>query len=116
MQGLLRLTRLDARSVEQVVELDNSSDIFNWPFAYGVEVGHWSLNDEEADQMRDYLLRGGFFMTDDFHGTLEWDVFMEGMRKVFPRRPVVDMDNKDEIFHVLYDIDQRSRIPGAQFL
>ena len=36
LQGLLRLTRIDARSVEQVVELDNSSDIFNWPFVYGV--------------------------------------------------------------------------------
>ena len=41
---------------------------------------------------------------------------MEGMRKVFPRRPVVDIDNKDEIFHVIYDIDPHSRIPGAQFL
>jgi hypothetical protein len=41
---------------------------------------------------------------------------MQGMRKVFPRRPAVDIDNKDEIFHVIYDIDQRSRIPGAQFL
>ena len=40
LQGLMRLTRVDAKSVEQVVELDNSSDIFNWPFLYGVEVGH----------------------------------------------------------------------------
>jgi hypothetical protein len=116
LQGLMRLTRVDAKSVEQVVELDNSTDIYNWPFLYGVEVGHWSLNDEEADQMRDYLLRGGFFMTDDFHGTAEWDIFMEGMRKVFPRRPVMDIGSDDEIFHVIYDTSQRSRIPGAQFV
>jgi hypothetical protein len=114
--GVKRLTRIDTRSVEQSVALDNSDDIYNWPFVYGVEVGHWTLNEEEADQMRDYLLRGGFFMTDDFHGTQEWDIFMQGMRKVFPRRAVIDIDNKDEIFHVIYDIDQRSRIPGAQFL
>ena len=112
----MRLTRVDAKSVEQVVELDDSSDIYNWPFVYGVEVGYWSLNDEEADQLRDYLLRGGFFMCDDFHGTIEWDVFMDSMRKVFPRRPVVDIDNKDPIFHVIYDLDARSRIPGAQFI
>jgi len=116
LEGLRRLTRIDARSVEQVVELDNTDDIYNWPFLYGVEVGHWQLNDEEADQLRDYLLRGGFFMTDDFHGTLEWRVFMESMSKVFPNRPVVDIDNKDPIFHVLYDLDDRTQIPGRQFL
>ena len=116
LEGMRRLTRLDARSVEQVVELDNSDDIYNWPFLYAVEVGHWTLNDEEADQLRDYFLRGGFMMTDDFHGTLEWEVFMEGLHKVFPDRPVVDIDNKDSIFHVIYDLDARYQVPGAQYL
>jgi hypothetical protein len=116
LAGLRRLTRLDTKSVEQVVELDNTDDVYNWPFMYGVEVGHWSLSDEEADQMRDYLLRGGFFMTDDFHGTLEWKVFMDGMKKVFPNRPVVDIPNNDPIFHTVYDLDDRVQIPGAQFL
>ena len=116
LQGIRRLTRIDAKSVEQVIELDNSDDVYNWPFLYGVEVGHWSLSNEEADQMRDYLLRGGFFMTDDFHGTLEWENFMKSMRKVFPNRPVVDIDNKDPIFHVMYDLDDRIQIPGAQYL
>jgi hypothetical protein len=116
LQGLRRLTRIDVRSVEQVVELDNTEDIYNWPFLYAVETGHWTLNDEEADQLRDYLLRGGFLMTDDFHGTLEWQVFMDGLRKVFPDRPVVDIDNKDAIFHVIYDLDNRYQVPGAQYL
>ena len=40
---------------------------------YAVEVGHWNLTDDMAAQLRDFLLRGGFFMCDDFHGTLEWD-------------------------------------------
>ena len=26
---------------------------------------------------------------------------------VFPDRPVEDLENKDEIFHVLYDLDDR---------
>jgi Domain of unknown function (DUF4159) len=116
LAGLRRLTLLDTKSVEQVVELDNSDDIYNWPFLYGVEVGHWTLNDEEADQLREYLLRGGFFMTDDFHGTLEWAEFMKSMRKVFPNRPPVDIPNQDPIFHVLYDLDDRTRIPGYQYL
>ena len=116
LEGVRRLTRIDSKSVEQVVELDGSDDIYNWPFVYGVEVGHWKLSDEEAAQMRDFLLRGGFFMCDDFHGTLEWNVFQESMHRVFPDRQIVDLDNKDAIFHVIYDVGDRFQIPGLQYV
>src|SRR5262245_22708271 len=36
LEGIRRLTLIDAKSVEQVVELDNSSDVYNWPFMYAV--------------------------------------------------------------------------------
>jgi hypothetical protein len=101
--------------VEQVVDLDGTDDVFNWPTMYAVEVGHWDLTDAMADQLRDYLLRGGFLMVDDFHGTLEWNVFLRGMNKVFPDRKIVDLDNKDPIFHVIYDLDDRFQIPGWQW-
>ena len=38
------------------------------------------------------------------------------MKKVFPDRPIVDLDNKDPIFHVIYDLDDRFQIPGYQYL
>jgi len=114
-EAVRRLTRIQARSVEQPVDLDNH-DVFDWPWLYGVEVGHWNLTDEQARTLREYLLRGGFFMCDDFHGTVEWQNFMASMEKVFPDRPVVDIDNKDPIFHVIYDLDDRFQVPGAQYL
>jgi hypothetical protein len=43
LQGIRRLTRIETRSVEQVVDLDGQDDVFNWPSMYAVEVGHWSL-------------------------------------------------------------------------
>ena len=43
LQGVRRLTRIDTKSVEQVVTLDGSDDIYNWPMLYAVEVGHWQL-------------------------------------------------------------------------
>jgi hypothetical protein len=115
LQGIRRLTRIDTRSVEQVVELDGGDDVYNWTFMYAVEVGHWNLTDDMAAQLREYLLRGGFFMCDDFHGTLEWEVFVRSMSKVFPDRKIVDIDNKDPIFHVVYDLDDRYQVPGWQW-
>jgi hypothetical protein len=116
LSGVRRLTRIDSRSVEQPVDLDGENDVYNWPIMYAVEVGYWHLSDAEAAQLREYLLRGGFFMCDDFHGTIEWENFMAGMKKVFPDRPVVDLDNKDPIFHVLYDLENRFQVPGMQYV
>jgi hypothetical protein len=114
-QAMRRLTRVDTRSVEQSVNLDWGEE-YDWPFLYAVEVGHWDLTDAQAKAMREYLLRGGFFMCDDFHGTMEWQVFEASMRRVFPDREIVDLDDKDPIFHTIYDLDDRYQVPGAQYL
>ncbi|HLK20994.1 MAG TPA: DUF4159 domain-containing protein [Bryobacteraceae bacterium] len=114
--ALRRLTRLQTRSVEQPVSLDDGDDVYNWPWLYGVEVGHWNLTDQQAAKLRDFLLRGGFFMCDDFHGTREWDVFVAGMSRVFPDRPIVDIEDKDAIFHTIFDLDDRYQVPGEQVL
>lgn len=114
-QAVRRLTRIAARSAEQLVDLDEK-EVFDWPWLYAVETGHWDLTDEQARTMRQYLLRGGFFMTDDLHGAIEWEVFAAGMKKIFPDRPIVDIDSKDAIFHVLYNLDDKYQVPGAMFL
>jgi Domain of unknown function (DUF4159) len=119
LAGVRRLTRIDTKSVEQVVTLDGTDEVFNWPVLYGVEVGHWNLTDEGAAQLREYLLRGGFFMVDDFHGTepyrgvREWDTFTSSMNKVFPERLIEDLPDNDPIFHTLYDLQDRFQVPGA---
>src|SRR5580698_141140 len=97
LEGVRRLTRIDTRSVEQVVDLDGTDDVYNWPMMYAVEVGHWALPDAQVAQLRDFLLRGGFLMVDDFHGDepyhnvfSEWQVFVASMNKVFPDHPIVE--------------------------
>jgi hypothetical protein len=118
LMALNRLTRINGRSTEQVVDLD-SDDIYNYPFVYAVMVHTWTFTDDEAKRMREYLLKGGFLMVDDFHGTAEWDEFMAGMRQIFPdanKYPVEDLSDKDEIFHVLYDMDDRFQVPGEHYV
>jgi len=113
--AIRRLTRVHARSVEEPIDLDDG-DVYDWPWLYGVEVGHWNLTDRQAKALREFLLRGGFFMCDDFHGTIEWSFFESSMHKVFPDRPIVDLDSTEAIFHTIYDLNERFQVPGAQFL
>jgi hypothetical protein len=111
-----RLSVIDARSVEQAVNLDEGDDVFYWPWLYAVEVGQWDLSDGQAAKLREYLLRGGFLMVDDFHGSREWTVFVESMRRVFPDRPIVDLPDDDPIFHTFWDLEERQQIPGLQYV
>ncbi len=111
-----RLTRVDARSVEEDVNLDDGGEVYNWPWLYAVQVGEWGITQHQASVLRDYLLRGGFFMADDFHGQYEWNMFVQRIRMAFPDRPIVDIPNNDPIFHTVYDLDDRYQIPGAEHL
>ncbi len=110
--ALRRLTRVDVRSLEQPVNLDDGDDVYNWPFLSAGEMGDWKLTDDQITRLRDYLLRGGFLMLDDFWGTEEWDRFYETMRLIFPDRPIVEIDDADSIFHTVYDLDDRYQVPG----
>ena len=117
MRGVNRLIRIDGQPVEydgyggRLITLDDDR-IFDYPWLYAVEVGQWSLSDSEAAQLRQYINRGGFLMVDDFWGESEWSVFMASMRRVFPDRPIVDMQDEHEIMHIHYDIKERTQIPG----
>jgi hypothetical protein len=107
-----RLTRVHTRSVEQPVDPDDLGDFFNWPWMNAGEMGDWKLTRAQAATLREYLLRGGFLMLDDFWGPEEYSRFEESMRLVFPDRPVVDMAGPDPIFHSVYDLDDRYQILG----
>lgn len=118
--AMKRLTRINARPVEQVVDLDapigDPQSIENFPWVYAVQVQTWTFTDAEAKRLHDYLLKGGFLMVDDFHGANDWQHFMNGMLMVFPDRPIEDLTDKDEIFHVLYDLTDRFQVPGEQYV
>ncbi|HUP03045.1 MAG TPA: DUF4159 domain-containing protein, partial [Bryobacteraceae bacterium] len=89
-EAVRRLTRIDARTAEQVVDLDEG-DAYDWPWLYAVQVGEWGFTDREGKELREYLDRGGFFMADDFHGEYERQVFERGIRKAFPDAQIRDI-------------------------
>jgi hypothetical protein len=112
-QGVRRLSNIDIGEDARMLRLEDDA-LFNYPWLYAVEVGHWYLSDEEAARLREYLTRGGFLMVDDFHGPSQWAVFMESMTRVFPDRPVVDIPDDDPVLHVVFDLDEKVQIPGIR--
>lgn len=114
--ALRRLTRIHVRSVEQPVDLEDGDEVYNWPWLYAVQVGEWGLAQNQAKILRDYLLRGGFFMADDLHGTEEWAEFEWRIKQAFPDRPIVEIDDPDPIFHTVYDLKERYQMPGWEHL
>ncbi|MEW5978096.1 MAG: DUF4159 domain-containing protein [Acidobacteriota bacterium] len=112
--GIKRLTNLDVRESHLFVPFSN--EMFKFPFLYAVEVGYLQLSREEADLLREYLLRGGFLVVDDFHGTYEWANFEDQMHKVFPNAKFVDVPLSHPIYHCFFDVEELIQVPGIQFL
>ena len=89
-----------------------SPDLFKFPYVYTVEVGQMELTQQEADRMREYLLRGGFWHCDDFWGLQQWGVFARQIRKIFPDREIVDLPLTHPIFHTFFNIDEILQPPN----
>ena len=59
-----------------------SPEIFNYPFVHMTGHGNVFFDDNETDNIRNYLLAGGFLHIDDNYGLK--DLAMSQMQKVFP--------------------------------
>jgi Domain of unknown function (DUF4159) len=94
-----------------VIPLDDSR-LFTFPWIYFVEPGNLNLSDANASVLREFLLRGGTAMFDDFHGPAEWDHFVGQMKRVFPDREIVDIPNDHPIFSTFYRLDGYPQVAG----
>lgn len=78
-----------------------SSDIFRYPFIHMTGHGNVVFSDEEADNLRTYLLSGGFLHIDDNYGL---DKYAHSqMKKVFPELDFVEIPYNHPIFHQKYN-------------
>jgi hypothetical protein len=103
---LRRFTRADVRSVEQPVNLDDGDDVYYWPFLIVGLAGNWQLTDAQVGKLREYLLRGGFLFSDSFFGSYDWQGFEQGLRRVFPDRPIIDLSPDHPVLNIVYDVSE----------
>jgi len=96
-------------TISPVVDGSNVHDLddpalHRYPVAYLSEPGYWVMSDREAKGLREYLLKGGFLIVDDFMGR-EWYNFEEQIKRVLPGAQIVPMDVSHPIFDSFFRIE-----------
>lgn len=81
---------------EEVVEV-GSPELFLYPYVYMTGHGNVVFSDDEAQNLRNYLISGGFLHIDDNYGLDEF-VRLE-MKKVFPELEFVELPPDHPIYH-----------------
>ncbi len=89
-------------------------NLFSYPFVYALEVGRgMTLSPEEAERLREYMMRGGFLVIDDFWGTSQWQNFYRELKKIFPDKEPEEIPLSHPLFHAFFDIDQILQVPNV---
>lgn len=94
-----RNLRTSIREEEDIVDV-GSSDIFSYPYVYMTGHGNVRFSDSQAENLREYLIAGGFLHIDDNYGMDEF-VRLE-MKKVFPELEFEELPFEHPIYQQKY--------------
>lgn len=93
---------LNLAQEEEIVEV-GSRDIFLYPYVYMSGHGNVVFSAEEAENLRNYLIAGGFLHIDDNYGLDEF-IRLE-MKKVFPDLEFVEIPYDHPIYHQKFSFE-----------
>jgi hypothetical protein len=88
---------------EDIVEV-GSKDIFNYPFIHLTGHGNIVFSKQETENLRNYLMAGGFLHADDNYGLNLF--FRREMKKVFPELEFVELPWNHPIYHQKFDFNK----------
>lgn len=83
----------------QTVEA-GSTDIFQFPLLHMTGHGNVFFSDDDAKNLRDYLVSGGFLHIDDNYGMEPY--IAKELKKVFPNSPLIEIPKNHQIFSSVY--------------
>ena len=98
--------RLDRGEPNHLVTRLTDDALFRCPFVMMTEVGTIGLDEQEAEHLRTYLLKGGFLWADDYWGDYAWDYWESMLRQALPSAtyPIVDIPRDHPLFHQVLKI------------
>lgn len=90
-------------NTEQAVVDAASAEIFNYPFVHMTGHGNVIFSNQEAENLRNYLLAGGFLHVSDNYGM---DKFIRPqLKKIFPELDLVELPFNHPIYHQKFDFN-----------
>ena len=122
---MLRLAELTTIDIEredngephQVVVGLNDPSLFNYPFIFMSDVGTLEFDAEEVENLRRYLLNGGFLYVDDFWGDRAMDYWLYEIGRVLD--PAIyrmdDIPLNHPIFNIVFKVDKVPQVPSIQY-
>ncbi|WP_372937589.1 DUF4159 domain-containing protein [Seonamhaeicola sp.] len=90
-------TKIEAKP--QTVEV-GSPDIFQYPLIHMTGHGNVFFSDDDAENLRNYLISGGFLHIDDNYGMQPY--ITEQLKKVFPEKELVELPANHQIFNTAF--------------
>lgn len=96
---------LDMNINKEVATVEvGSPDLFNYPFVHMTGHGNVVFSDQDAKNLRKYLVNGGFLHIDDNYGM---DKFIRNeLKKVFPNLELIELPHDNPIYHQKYEFQQ----------
>jgi hypothetical protein len=91
--------------------------LFKCPFVMLWQAESLYLSNEDAAQLRPYLLKGGFIWSDDSWGSYAWDNFSNPLARVLTPSefPFIDVPPNHSMFRTLYDVPNVPQVPGISY-
>lgn len=94
-------TQIDPRT--ETVEI-SSSELFHYPFIHMTGHGNVVFNEQEVENLRNYLIGGGFLHIDDNYGLDQY--IRPQMEKVFPELEFIELPFNHPIYHQKYSFNE----------
>ncbi|MCK5400717.1 MAG: DUF4159 domain-containing protein [Flavobacteriaceae bacterium] len=86
-------------SIPQTVEV-GSTDIFQFPLLHMTGHGNVFFNDTDTENLRSYLISGGFLHIDDNYGMQPY--ITKELKKIFPDKDLIELPKNHQIFNIAY--------------
>ena len=105
METLDQVTQVDTRVDGSLILTLDDPQLFRHPIAVMWEPGFWVMTDREATRLREYMLKGGFVIFNDFELD-QWENFEGQTRRVIPEANWVRLKPEHPVFGTLFRIEK----------
>lgn len=105
MKIMAELSKIDATiDVNEPIFTFDDPQLFKYPFAYLCEIGCMNLDEKELAGLREYILRGGFLLIDDFRSPYQLQNLQRQLKQALPEYEIKKLDISHPIFNCFFSI------------